>query len=73
MVPYTNFNNTVVAGGFLLGLVFFYPVYFLARRLIIKYRSAVTDGIMGSRFYRSLLRLPVIGKFNTLWNKFSNQ
>ena len=35
IVPWTSLNNSVVLGGFALGLVLFYPVYHLSESLFI--------------------------------------
>ena len=37
LVPWTDFNNTVVLGSFLLGLAVFYPCYRLSRPLFARY------------------------------------
>lgn len=41
LLPWTAFNNTVVLGAFVLGLVLYLPVYFAAKRGIILYRETV--------------------------------
>ena len=41
-VPFTNFNNTLVAGGMVIGIVLWLPVYFLVLRLIPLYRERKT-------------------------------
>jgi uncharacterized protein (TIGR03546 family) len=39
LVPWTRFNNTVVLGGFLLGLAAFYPTYRLALPAFVRWRA----------------------------------
>lgn len=39
IVPFTRFNNTVVLGSFVLALVLFVPVLFLARGIFLTYRA----------------------------------
>jgi uncharacterized protein (TIGR03546 family) len=39
LVPWTKFNNTVVLGNFVLGLLFFFPLYFAGQRAILYYRK----------------------------------
>lgn len=39
IVPWTRFNNTVVMGQLIFGLVLFYPVYALAMKGVLAYRA----------------------------------
>lgn len=41
VVPWTDFNNTVVLGSLVLGLGLFVPVYFLSRPVFEKYTETV--------------------------------
>src|SRR6056297_3503837 len=37
ILPYTEFNNTIVMGGLLAGAILWYPVYKLSNKAILKY------------------------------------
>jgi uncharacterized protein (TIGR03546 family) len=39
LIPYTRFNNTIVMGSLVFSIVAFYPVYWLGKLLVIKYRE----------------------------------
>jgi uncharacterized protein (TIGR03546 family) len=54
VVPYTKFNNTIVLGEFVLGLVLFIPVYFLARIGVEAYRARYREKIKNSKFMKTL-------------------
>lgn len=41
VVPWTDFNNTIVLGSLVLGLVLFVPTYFLSRPVFEKYTETV--------------------------------
>lgn len=54
VVPYTRFNNTIVMGSVVLGLVLLAPLYFLARVGVEAYRTKYRDRIRGSRFMKAV-------------------
>jgi uncharacterized protein (TIGR03546 family) len=39
--PLTRFNNTVVMGSFVSGLILFTPVYFGMKKLVVAYREGL--------------------------------
>jgi uncharacterized protein (TIGR03546 family) len=43
LVPYTNFNNTVLMGSLIFSLLAFYPVYWGGRVMVVKYRETVME------------------------------
>ncbi len=45
IVPYTRFNNTIVLGSVVLGLVLLVPNYFLGKRLVGLYRAHFRDKV----------------------------
>lgn len=53
-LPYSNFNNTVVLGSFVGWIVLAMPIYFLARRAIIRYRETLGARVRRSRFYQTI-------------------
>jgi uncharacterized protein (TIGR03546 family) len=50
--PYTRFNNTVMLGSVALGLVLFFPVYFLIRWCVLRYRSSWYERLEKSKVMR---------------------
>jgi len=54
LVPYTNFNNTVVLGSFVGWLVLAVPIFFAARYGVARYRATIGERVRRSRFYKAL-------------------
>lgn len=54
IVPFTNFNNTVTLGSFVVWAVLFVPMYFGARFLVIKYRVTLGERVRQSAFWKAL-------------------
>ncbi len=52
VVPFTNFNNTVVLGSFVVWLVAFVPLFFLFRWLVARYRATVYERLKKMRFFQ---------------------
>jgi uncharacterized protein (TIGR03546 family) len=61
-VPFTRFNNTLVAGGLVSGIVLFIPVYFIIRLLVPLYRNKVLPKIANNAAVKSLKKLPLVSK-----------
>jgi len=59
-VPFTKFNNTLVAGGIVAGLALWFPVYFLVRGLIPTYRKSWAPKLRNSRLVKSINQLPLV-------------
>ena len=54
LVPYTNFNNTVVLGSVVGWLVLFVPIALLVRFLVLRYRATYGERVRRSRFYKAV-------------------
>ncbi len=54
LVPYTNFNNTVVLGSVAGWVLLAVPIYFLARFGIVRYRATIGERVRRSRFYQAV-------------------
>ena len=54
LLPYTNFNNTVVLGSVVGWLLLFLPIHFLARHLVIVYRARLAERVRRSRAYQAV-------------------
>ncbi|MEO8088949.1 MAG: TIGR03546 family protein [Gemmatimonadales bacterium] len=54
LVPYTNFNNTVVLGSFFGWLVLAVPIFFAARYGVARYRATIGERVRQSRLYKAV-------------------
>ncbi len=59
VVPFTRFNDTLVAGGFVAGALLFVPVTLLADHLVRQYREVVYARIADSRLVKAFTVTPV--------------
>ena len=53
-LPYTNFNNSVTLGSFVVWLVVTAPLYFLGKRAIVQYRATYGPRVLNSKFMKAL-------------------
>ena len=61
-VAFTKFNNSVVMGAFLCGLVLYFPLYLLFNLLVSLYKKNLFPRIKESKFGRVLAHIPILGK-----------
>ena len=54
LVPYTNFNNTVVLGSVVGWLALSVPIFFAARWGVARYRATIGARVQQSKFYKAL-------------------
>ncbi|MDQ4080388.1 MAG: TIGR03546 family protein [Gemmatimonadota bacterium] len=54
VVPYTNFNNSIVLGSFLVWLTLSLPLFFAARYAVSRYRATLGERVRRSRFYNAI-------------------
>ena len=54
LVPYTNFNNTVVLGSVVGWLVLTVPIYFAARWGVARYRATIGARVQQSKIYQAI-------------------
>ena len=59
-VPFTQFNNTLVAGGFVGGIALWLPVFFLFMGLIPLYRNTVGQKLRNSKIIKKIAGFPLI-------------
>ncbi|MCK9582160.1 MAG: TIGR03546 family protein [Endomicrobiales bacterium] len=45
IVPFTHFNNTVVLGSFVVGILLALPIFFLSKKLLVIYRIRLKDKV----------------------------
>lgn len=60
----TRFNNTMVAGGFLAGILAYMPLYVLVRILLSLYREKLQPAITGSKIFAVIMKFPLIRKIH---------
>ena len=54
VLPWTGFNNTVLLGGLVFGLVIFVPVYILAKKGAVVYNERFKIKVMNSKLVKGL-------------------
>ena len=54
ILPFTNFNNTVVLGSFVSWAVLAVPIFFAARYSVARYRATIGERVRRSRWYKAL-------------------
>jgi len=59
-VPFTKFNNTLVAGGLVGGVILWFPVFMLFLVLIPIYREKLSPKIRNSKVVQFILKLPFV-------------
>jgi uncharacterized protein (TIGR03546 family) len=62
LVPYSNFNNSIVMGGFLLGLISWLPLFLLFLFLVKLYRKKVAPKVADSRIVKAMKKVPLLSK-----------
>jgi uncharacterized protein (TIGR03546 family) len=61
-MPWTNFNNSVVLGGFVLGLALLLPVFLISRPFFAKYTPRWEERVKKSKLSQILLGGELSGK-----------
>jgi uncharacterized protein (TIGR03546 family) len=54
VVPYTNFNNSIVLGSLLVWAALALPIFFAARYGVSRYRATLGERVRRSRFYNAV-------------------
>lgn len=54
VIPWTGFNNTVMTGGVVVGLVLLFPVYLAGRSFGTYYNGKFKDKVAASKFVKGL-------------------
>ncbi|MBR1537332.1 MAG: TIGR03546 family protein [Treponema sp.] len=61
-VGFTKFNNSVVMGSLLCGIVLYVPMYFLGRILVSLWRNHITHWIRKTHLAKAVAKLPLVAK-----------
>ena len=62
LVPYTRFNDTLVMGGLVLGVLAWLPLFFLFCSLVKVYRNKVREKIVNSKVFKAFMKVPLVQK-----------
>lgn len=62
-------QNTLVTGGFLLGLVLWVPLYLLFTKLVTLYREKARDAIANHPLVKGFFQLPLVKTIADAYNK----
>ena len=54
LIPYTDFNNTIVLGSFVSWVVLTIPIFFAARYGVAKYRATIGERVRQSKVYKAI-------------------
>lgn len=71
-VPFTGFNNTLVAGGLAAGIILWVPVFFLMSAFISFYRKILAPKIAGSKAFKAFSQSPLVSAFLKAYRSVSN-
>ena len=71
LLPYTDFNNTVVMGGYLAGAVCWIPVFILFLQIVKIYRKSIAPKIAESKVIKGLGKVPFLSKLTAAVRKIS--
>ena len=61
-VPFTRFNNTLVAGGIVSGIILWLPVFFLVFLLVPIYRHTLAPKIRENKLVKTIKGIPLVSK-----------
>jgi len=64
-VPFTKFNNTLIAGGVICGIILWIPSFFLSMALIPLYRNNIAPKIRESKAVKKILKFPLLKLIDT--------
>jgi uncharacterized protein (TIGR03546 family) len=65
LVPFTRFNDSVVMGSLISGVVLFVPALILFRALVIRYRTTWQPKLAENKVVKSIARIPIVSKLSS--------
>ncbi|GMO45626.1 MAG: hypothetical protein Ta2G_00560 [Termitinemataceae bacterium] len=71
-VPFTKFYNTLVAGGFVAGLVLWLPLFVCTVLLIPVYRNTIFPKFVNSKVYKTVQNIPMVQKIRRAIEKIND-
>jgi uncharacterized protein (TIGR03546 family) len=72
-VPFTRFNNTLVAGGLAGGIVLWFPVFFLCMALIPLYRKIMAPKMRNIWLFKAVTKIPFISSIGKAVSKMTDK
>ncbi len=72
IVPFTRFNNGLVMGGFVAGVLLWAPMFFLFKSLVEVYRKKLQNKFANSKFIKAIKKAPLISTLIKVGTKASN-
>ena len=65
-IPFTRFNNTLIAGGIAVGVILWLPVFFVTMPLIPLYRYTIAPKIRENKLVKSIKGVPIISRLSKI-------
>jgi uncharacterized protein (TIGR03546 family) len=62
VLPLTRFNNTIVMGGLIGGIILWIPFFILGRIAVRAYRKVIRNRIADSKFVKGIKKVPLFSK-----------
>ncbi len=66
IAPLTHFNNTVIMGSFLAGIILFIPIYIGMKKFVIAYRSTVGKRIEKMKIYQVISKSWIVQTYQRI-------
>lgn len=67
-ISFTKFNNTIVMGSLVSGIVLFVPLYFLFRLFILLWRKYIAQAIKKSKIQVIISKIPLVSKIRDAYD-----
>ena len=67
VVPFTNFNNSVVLGSLVFWVVGFVPILLLAKWGVAKYRATLLERLKQTRLFKAVTASKLYTMYQMLW------
>lgn len=65
-VSLTKFNNSVVMGSLICGIVFYIPLFFLVKFIVILWRKYVAQFFQNSKLFKLIKKVPLVSKIKVI-------
>ena len=71
VLPWFQFNNTIVMGSLVWSLLLWLPLFILFRILVVIYRNKIASRLAESKLIKALRKIPLVSKISSAYRKFS--
>jgi uncharacterized protein (TIGR03546 family) len=61
-VSFTKFNNTIVMGSFLTGIITYIPIYIILRLFVMVWRKYIASALSNSKIVKAFYKIPFVHK-----------